>query len=93
MASRLEDVHSTLPAMEKYANYPMHRMHNCLAAIPQARHGMGKKAYWSIKYAAANTKKQKKNLLKAKNLDRKQQKQHKFGHAPSKKQKKQKKHK
>ena len=67
MASRLEDVHSTLPAMEKYADYLMHRMHNCLAAIPQARHGMGKKAYWPIKYAAANAKKQKKSILKAKN--------------------------
>ena len=67
MASRLEDVHSTLPAMEKYADYLMRRMHNCLAAIPQARHGMGKKAYWPIKYAAANAKKQKKSILKAKN--------------------------
>ena len=63
MASRLEDVHSTLPAMEKYADYLMHRMHNCLAAIPQARHGMGKKAYWSIKYAAANANKQKKKAF------------------------------
>ena len=90
MASRLEDVHSTLPAMEKYANYPMHRMHNCLAAIPQARHGMGKKAYWSIKYAAANAKKQKKHF-KSKTPGSEAKKKHKFGHAPSKKQKKSKK--